>query len=192
MRNRDIRAYINPFVPGGLTTSGQNALFSPGAEVYIENKSGEIFNAFLRSLRKDDPSIVEVAEVHYIAPGYGKPRARRRALTDRIKAIRAAKATIVEKRRDRTSAANGVLHEMLFDAYEQIAMSGRARPGKRRGRPPTYDFTAHQWDVIEGMWHSRRYENDAERILAIKKQFGKCPGRSTLRNKFGSPHKRTE
>jgi hypothetical protein len=40
-----------------------------------------------------------------------------------------------------------------------------------------------------GIWANRKYANDGARMAAIEKRLGKCPGRTTLRNKFGSPHK---
>jgi hypothetical protein len=42
---------------------------------------------------------------------------------------------------------------------------------------------------MENVWFSRRYKNDDERLTAIEKRIGSKPGRTWMRNKFGSPHK---
>ena len=79
----------------------------------------------------------------------------------------------------------------LLHAYEQIATSGRARKRHKEGRPPD-DWTSHELGVMETVWFSRRYKNDDERLTAIEKRIGSKPGRTWMRNKFGSPHKSGE
>jgi hypothetical protein len=81
---------------------------------------------------------------------------------------------------------------MLMGAYEDIATAGRAVAKGRTGRPPVYEFTEAEWEVIGGIWTSRKFGNDAARMAAIEKRLGRVPGRTLLRNKLGSPHKGTE
>jgi hypothetical protein len=181
-----VRAYINPFVPGGVVEATQRAHASKGAELYVEDRKGKVVDAFLRSLRSKE--IVELEELHYLAPGRGRADKRRRVLDERLAAIE-AKGCVVRETAPGIAAAS--MTRMALRAYEQIATSGRARRRDKEGRP-AFDATKHEWDVMESVWQSRRYKNDDERLTAIRKRIGKSPGRTTLRNRFGSPHKAGE
>ena len=69
----------------------------------------------------------------------------------------------------------------------------RGKAGREKsGRPVEYSFAPEQWEIIEGIWTSRKYANDGARLAAIEKRLGKVPGRTLLRNKLGSPHKGRE
>ena len=43
-------------------------------------------------------------------------------------------------------------------------------------------------EVAEGIWRSRRYRNDDQRVTAVEKNIGKKIKRGWLRTHFGSPH----
>jgi len=181
---QDIRAYVNPFVPG-RTETGQKAAVS--GEVYIEDRSGKQIDALIRSVRKG--SVVEVEELYCLAPGKGRADKRRRVMVERIETIKARGARIREAETGLQLPGKGIW--MLMRAYEQIATSGRARKRDVEGRPP-HPWTPHELGVMEAVWFSRRYKNDDERLTAIEQRIGKRPGRTWLRNKLGSPHKRAE
>jgi hypothetical protein len=58
-----------------------------------------------------------------------------------------------------------------------------------RGRPG-FNFTQHDMITMKGVWRSRKYQNDAERTVAVRRRSGKKPSRAWLRLTFGSPHKK--
>lgn len=184
----DIRGYVNPFVPGGLCESSQKEAMSPGVEVYTETKTGEIINKFILSIRSG--SIVEVTELYYLAPGSGYASKRRAILAERVTEIKKRKGVIRETNTGNQSD-KGKLPGMLMYAYEQIATSGRARKRLKEGRPPKWPTNGPTYDGYNAIWCSRKFSNDEDRVEAIKEKFGKSPGASWLRWKFGSPHKVT-
>jgi hypothetical protein len=179
----DIRAYINPFVPG-TAESTQKAAVPEGAEVYIEDRKGRQIDGLIRSIRKG--SVVAVYELYCLAPGIGRADKRRRILAERMEAIHDRLGQIEEM-----NSIDYPKSGRLLRAYEQIASSGRGRRRDKEGRPPT-PWTAHELNAMETIWQSRRYKNDDERLTAIEKRLGKKPGRTWLRGRFGSPHKRGE
>ena len=144
------------------------------------------FEPWLRSLRPG--SIARIYRPFLLGGGKGQTRTQRRIWVERADKVKAKPGVkLVSIRPPLTGDA------LAMRAYEEIGNVARGAAGTRKtGRPPEYEFTDHQWEVMAGMWASRRYENDDERITAIKKRFGKSPGRTTLRNKFGSPHKGRE
>ena len=181
---QDIRGYINPETPGE-TEAGQREGMTPGAEIYVEDRRGHIVEKLVKSVRRG--SIVEVKELHCLAPADGRSDKRRRMLTERIEAIKAAGGVIREWATGHVS--KGRMARMVMHAYEQIATSGRARSRPKTGRPPKWELSAHEHRVIEGIWASRHYTNDDQRLIAIEKNTGKKFSRGWLRLKFGSPHK---
>ena len=180
----DIRAYINPFTPGE-TDSGQRSGISSDAELYVETKRGNVIDALIRSVRQG--TIVEVKELHCLAPADFRAQKRRRILTERIEAIKGKGGIIREWATGH--ASKGRMARMMMTAYEQIATSGRARKRPALGAPVKWDLTAHEREVIDRIWSSRRYKNDDERTTAIRKNIGKKISTGWLRLHFGSPHK---
>ena len=180
----DIRGYVNPNTPGE-TEAGQRDGMTVGAEIYVENREGIVADRMIRSIRAG--AIVEVKELHCLAPAEGRPRKRRRLLAERIEAIKKLGGTIREWSTGYVS--KGRLPTMMNHAHEQIASSGRARKNISRGRPPKWELTPHEITIIEGIWGSRRYKNDNERLIAIEKNTGKRISRQWLRLRLGSPHK---
>ena len=182
----DIRAYVNPETPGE-TERGQTEGKTPGAEVYVENRRGTAIDALLKSVRKG--TVVEVKELHCLAPTVFRADKRRRLLAERVEAIKRAGGTIREWATGYVS--KGRLPTMMLQAYEQIATSGKGRRRDKTGRPPKWELTNHDRDIIVGIWSSRRYKNADERTVAIRKRTGKKFSTSWLRLTFGSPHKQT-
>lgn len=183
-RKTDIRGYINPFVPGGKTEQGQRANMPEGAEIYVETRTGEVIDKFIRSLR--DGSIAAVEELHYLAPGRGGPKKRRKLMGERVKAI-CRKATIRENYRGLNSGCD--LPAMLLHGSDQIATSGRARGRKVKGAPVVWPRPPATIRDYERHWFSRKYGNDKARRLGILDEFGAAPSVGTLRRLLGSPHK---
>lgn len=186
----DYRNYINPGPKGSRFTKDWQAEWLPDGETYTEDKTGKVAEALIGSVRPR--SIVRVRRLFCLAPWRGVPRKRREVLTDRVQEILARKGVIAEAETGLRSDKRGDCAKMLMAAYEDIATAGRAIAKGRTGRPPKYAFTDAEWEIIGGIWTSRKYANDGARIAAIEKRLGKCPGRTTLRNRFGSPHKGTE
>jgi len=177
----DIRCYVNPHPPR-YSQIAQTARLA--GERYIEDRSGKVIDALIKSVRKD--SVVEVLELFLLAPVKGHTRTRRRVLTERIEALKARGAIIREVSTGDLSGS-GKLPRMLLRAYEQIASSGRAAAKRENPGRPRIEFTNHEMTIMEGIWHSRRYHNDDERLTAIAARTGKKPSRAWLWNRFGSP-----
>lgn len=177
----DIRSYVNPHPP---RYSRDAQLARVTGEIYVEDRRGKVIDALLQSLRKG--SIVEVLELFLLAPVKGHTRTRRRLLTERIEAIK-AKGAVIHEMATFCRSNEGKLPRMMLRAYEQIATSGRAQAKRpTSGRPPK-EYSPHELEVMEGVWQSRRYRNDDERLTAIEKRIGKKVGRAWLWHKFGSP-----
>lgn len=156
---------------------------SPEAEVYVEDKHGHVIYALIKSVRKG--SIVEVKELHCLAPATGTPSKRRRCLGERIEAITKAGGTIREWSTGFVSKGN--LSKMTLHAGEQIAYSGRARKRMMPGRAKVWPTEGEVYEGYKAIWNSRLYGNDFERITAIEGKYGDSPGRSWLRSKFEAP-----
>lgn len=182
----DLRGYINRFPPGAITEVGQRELMIGAAEIYIEDQKGRQFDALLASVRKG--TVVAVADLYLLAPGAFRPQKRRRLLGERIEAIQDKGGDILELATNYRASRR--LPAMMLRAYERIASSGRARAYNRPGRQPKWVLTVPERELIEGIWRSRKYKNDAERTVAIHCRSGKKPSRAWLRLTFGSPHKK--
>lgn len=179
---QDIRGYVNPFVPGE-TEAGQRSGMTPGAQIYVEDRTGTVVEALIRSLRKG--SVVEVKELHCFAPGQGRTDKRRRVLGERMESAKDRGAVIREWSTGRIS--NGKLAAMTLHAYEQIASSGRARKRDQEGRPPIWPSKGPVFESYKAIWFSRLFHNNRERVAAIKQAHGKSPSPQWLRGKFESP-----
>ena len=118
----DIRGYVNPNAPGE-TEAGQSEGMTRGIEIYVENRRGTAINALIRSVRHG--TIVEVKELHCLAPVDFRVDKRRRMLAQRVEAIKAAGGVIREWSTGRMS--KGQLASMTLHAFEQISNSGRGR-----------------------------------------------------------------
>lgn len=186
----DYRNYINPGPKGSRFTAGWQAEYLPDGETYTEDKTGRVVEALIGSVRPG--SIVRVRRLFCLAPWRGSPRKRREAVAARVQAIRDRKGHVMEAETGLSTRERGGCAKMLMGAYEDIATAGRAVAKGRTGRPPKYTFSETEWEIIAGIWTSRKYANDAARLAAIEKRIGKVPGRTLLRNKLGSPHKGAE
>ena len=158
------------------------------ASVQLEHMDGtpyEDFEKLRRSLRPG--SIARVYRPYLLGGGKGQTRTQRKLWVERADAIKSRGNKLVSFHPPLSG------HALAMRAFEEIGNVARGKAGtSKQGRPVEYDFTPEQWEVIGGIWTSRGYKNDKQRLSAIKKRFGKTPGRSTLRNKFGSPHKAGE
>ncbi len=181
--DKDIRGYINPAVPG-TTDSGQRHGMT-ASEVYVEDRTGKVVDALIRGIRPG--RVVQVHEAYCLAPALGRADRRRRILAERIDEILHRGGVIAETatglRTDQRAKAR-----ILLRAYEQIASSGRARKRDVPGRPPKWNLTPHEREIIQGIWQSRKLANDAERAVAVEKRTGKKISKAWLRLQFGSPH----
>ena len=189
VESQDIRGYINPFAPR-QTESGQRAAMPPGAELYVENKTGKIIDRLIRSVRPG--ATVAIKDLDCLVPGNFNAQKRRRLLLERVEAIKERGGIIVEQATGRSSKTGHMLR-MLTAAYDSIAKSGRGRRSAANGSlstgaPPTWPRSGAVYEGYETIWRSRRFDNDDERMTAIKKRYGKSPSRVWLRQQFGSPH----
>lgn len=186
----DFRNYINPGPKGSRFTANWQGEFLPDGETYTEDKTGKMVDAITDSVRPG--SIVRVRRLFCLAPWKGSPRKRREAVANRVQAIRDRKGHVLEAETGLSTNERGGCAKMLMGAYEDIATAGRAVAKGRTGRPTKYEFTDAEWEIIGGIWTSRKFANDGARLTAIENRLGKVPGRTLLRNKLGSPHKGRE
>lgn len=177
----DIRNYNNPWKP---RFSEQNQAAQLTGESYIENKTGKVIDALIRSIRKG--TIVEVVEIGLLAPVNSSPAKRRKIMAERVEEIKERGGIILEKATGHRSD-KGQLPRMMIRGSEFIASSGRVKNKCGRAGQPAITTTPHEDDIIDGIWHSRHYKNDKERLVAIEKRTGRKFKRTWLWNKCGSP-----
>lgn len=176
----DLRSYCNPYPPRHSQAAQQAKLTG---ELYVENKGGEVIDALIRSVRKG--TIVEVVEVGLLAPVKGRPSKRRQLMVERFELIRERGGIITELATGQQSI--GKCASMIMRASEFIAKSGRARNKQGRAGQPKIEVTPHEDDIMRGIWNSRRYKNDDERMVAIEKRTGRKFKRTWLWNRYRSP-----
>ena len=177
----DIRSYLNPYPP--RFTKEAQAKQLTGTR-YTEDKSGKIIDGMILDGRPG--SIVEVVELFLLAPVKGRTKTRRAALVERLDRIEERGGVVRELSTGHETGRKQ--RAMLLRAYEMISRSGKGQPGERKTGRPKSDFTAHEWSIMEGQWHSSRNKNNDERIAGMAKRMTKKPlGATTLRNKFGPP-----
>lgn len=129
-----------------MTESGQRE--GMDGEIYVEDRHGNVIDALIRSVRRG--TVVQVRELHCLAPARGNAQKRRRLLAERVEAIKARGGTLIELATGLRSPK--ALPRMLLNAYEQIATSGRARKRASLGRPLKWELTTHDREIIEGIW----------------------------------------
>lgn len=183
MEKPDIRSYCNTS-PWLGEAAQRNRLTG---ELYVEDKSGTVIDALIRSVRRG--TVVEVVEVGLLAPIKGKPAKRRALMVDRVERIKKRGGSIIETETG-SDTRKGHLPRMMVRGAEFVATSGRMGGKRGKAGQPAIVTTPHEDEIIGGIWHSRRYGNDDERIAAIQKRTGRKFKRSWLWGKYGSPHKR--
>src|SRR5690348_11437251 len=120
----DFRNYINPQPGRGkFGAEWQRSFLAPGEE-YVENKTGKVFDALCRSVRKG--TIVQIRRLFCLAPWRGRPSTRRRVVAERVDAIRARGGIVLEAETQRRTDVRGHCAQMLMGAYEDIATAGRS------------------------------------------------------------------
>jgi hypothetical protein len=135
----------------------------------------------IRSVRLG--SILEVVDLVWLA-GEGRGDRRKHQLVDNIEAAIEKGGKIKE-----TSTGNATPKHKAVMLSRALAMIGKrqsAANGSKGGRPATA-ITDHEKVVQEGVWHSRRYKNNDERVTAIKKRNGWSFGPTELRKRYGPP-----
>ena len=178
---QDVRGYVNPYLPGAPSEAVQRAGMT--GEVYVEDRTGKVFEKFRRSIRRG--TIVEIWELWMLAPNSRRSDVRRRVMAERADSLFALRASIRETNTGRHAKTASVA--MSNHAYEQLAYSGRARKRDKEGRPPVWPRSGPVYEGYRRIWHSRLYGNDDERRTQMKKEFGKAPSRVWLRQQFGAP-----
>jgi hypothetical protein len=158
------------------------------AKVQEQHMDGALytdFEKFLRSLRAT--SIARVYRPYLLGGAVGRNDKRRNVWAERADRIKAKGCKLFSVDPPLTG------HKLTMFAAKQIGDIARGKAGhSKKGRPPVYEFTEAEWEIIAGIWTGRKYSNDAARLAAIEKRLGKVPGRTLLRNKLGSPHKGTD
>lgn len=180
VEKQDIRSYCNPYPPRH-SQAAQTAKLT--GVVYTEDKTGKQIDALIKSVRKG--SIVEVTEVGLLAPVKGGPAKRRKLMAERFELIRERGGIIVELASGQRSV--GRCASMILRGSEFIAKSGQMGNKKGRAGQPKIEVTAHEDDIMRGIWTSRRYKNDDERLVAIEKRTGRKFRRTWLWNRYRSP-----
>ena len=153
---------------------------------HMDGETYEDFEALFNSTRTN--SIVRVYRPYLLGGNSGVLTKRRNVWAERADRIKNKPRTKNVKLVSIDPPLSG--HRLTMFASKQIGDVARGKAGRSKtGRPPVYEFTAHEWEIIEGIWTSRKFANDDARLAAIEKRLGRVPGRTSLRNKLGSPHK---
>ena len=106
-------------------------------------------------------------------------------MAERFELIRERGGIIVELASGQRSI--GKCASMILRGSEFIAKSGQMGNKKGRAGQPKIEVTAHEDDIMRGIWNSRRYNNDDERMVAIEKRTGRKFKRTWLWNRYRSP-----
>jgi hypothetical protein len=181
----DIRSYCNPWKPRFTKESQLEKL---SGEIYTEDKTGAVIDALIHSVRKG--SIVEVVELGLLAPIPGKsitPQKRRKLLADRVERIKARGGSIRELATG-SDSKKGHLPRMLMRAAEFISNSGRAEAKQGTPGRPGIKLTPEQDEKGQLIWQNRRYENDAQRVAALKRGLKMDLKPGWCWRRWGSPH----
>lgn len=161
----DFRNYINPG-KGNFTADWQKS-YMPDGEDYVEDKTGKIFDALVRSVRKG--TIVRVRRLFCLAPWKGMPAKRRRILAERVDALRERGGIVMEAETHRRSDVRGHCAQMLMGGYEDIATAGRSVSKGKTGRPGK-NRTDAELAIMKAEFFSRKNKtvDDALAVLARK------------------------
>lgn len=178
-RKHHIRSYCNP--QPRLSASAQEARLT--GEVYTENKRGTAFTALFKSLRPGD--VVEVLDLYVLPPATLKTFRRRRVLTERVEAIAAAGAVLVElSTGDRSD--KGHTPRMMMRAYEMIGKAGQGYTGTgRKGRPPK-QRSVEELRIMEFEWVNKCNKTIDDALLAMTNRGIKRHNQAELYRRFGS------
>ena len=182
---QDIRSFWNPNPRLGEAAQKEHltgTLYGP-----TERKD------LIRSMRVG--SIVEVVELYLLAGANLKAGARKKDLIAVIAEIQDKPkfGIILEASTGRRSDNPKEWREMLAQAFEQIARSGKVRKSALNGAlsqgAPKWTPTKEQDAVIDKEWFRRTNTTDNERMAAIQEKLGKlAPSRTTIRKYYGSPY----
>lgn len=156
-------------------------------EMYVEDKSGKIIEAVIASIRRQLRSVIQVDELFLLAPVIGTPTKRRRALAERIEAIKAAGGFVRERSSGLQSGQAG-FSKAIVRATEMISNSGRGQAGRTKSGRPSRELTKEQKEAVEQIWTSRRYQTRTEAIAAIH-ALGIRVSKTYLYGTFGIPEK---
>lgn len=178
----DIRNYVNPQPHGKFTADWQLA-FLPDGETYTENKTGEVVNDMIRSVRKG--TIIRIRRLFCLGPWNGTPQQRRKEIARRVDAIEEHGGIVLEAELQRRTDVRGQRSQMLMGAYDDIATVGRAVGYNKMGRPGQ-EFSTEQLDAMRQIWFSRQYRTRNEATAAIQ-SLGIKTSRTRLYGLFGMP-----
>ena len=154
-------------------------------QIYEPGKNWEFgLGKMIQSIRRELRSVVEVVDLHWLANPAWRADKRRLAILAWVKAIEAKGGRIRELSTGHETPDDKA--DMLMRAYEKASGVRSALNGTKGGRPRR-PVTDHEKVVQEGVWHSRRYKNNDERVTAIKKRLGWSFGATELRKRYGPP-----
>ena len=155
--------------------------------VYKPGREGKGRAKLVKSVRQG--SIVEVVDVFLLAQTIGRTDVRYRDLVAAMDEIEERGGTIRELSTGHETPRNRrVMRERARLMIIAHARRPEANGSISTGAPPTWPRSGPIYEGYETIWRSRRFDNDDERMTAIKKRYGKSPSRVWLRQQFGSPH----
>lgn len=163
----DFRLYVNPQPKKGRASAEWQRAYLPEGEEYVEDKTGKVIDALIRSARPG--TVIVVRRLFCLAPWVGETRARRRVLGERMAAIRTAGGCVMEGEGGRRSDADGQCEPMLVEAYEEIGNSRRGWNVGKRGRPGKNRPPEHL-AIMKAEWLSRKNPNWQTAVEAMKAQ----------------------
>lgn len=163
----DFRLYVNPQPKKGRASAEWQRAYLPDGELYVEDKTGKVIDALIRSVRPR--TVVVVRRLFCLAPWAGETRTRRRVLGERVSRIKAAGGSIMEGEGGRRTDVNDQCTLMLLDAYEEVGNSRRMTGTGKRGRPGKNRPPEHL-AIMKAEWLSRKNPNHQTATDAMKAQ----------------------
>lgn len=158
----------------------QTEALAPYGALYVEDRSGKVFDRLMRSLRRGD--VVRVYRPFLLAPIKGQARTRRAKWAERVEAIKAKKCRI-----ECIDPPNCKGARMAMVAYEDIASTGRGRAASGPSGRPNRMQDPEMRAKAEALWHDRRFKTRKLAAAAISNLAEKRITTGWCYSNFGKP-----
>ena len=180
---QDVRSWCHPLPP---TWGEQMQRQRLTGEVYAPDRKRDSRAALVRSVRQG--SIVEVLDAFLLAIAVGRADVRYRDLVNVMDEIEERGGSIRElSTGDETPRHRRRMRErarrMIGDHNKGRQSAGNGKLST--GAPQKWPRSGPEHEIMEAQFHSRKNQNDNERMVAIKQKLGYCPSRVWLRQQFG-------
>ena len=177
--SEDFRDYVNPHP--SCSEQVQRQAIGPGGVVYVEDKTGAIVDAIIRSVRNG--STIRVMWLFNLAPIFGSPRGKRAAVAARVTEIHRRGGSVLEMATGQHSDKH--LAAMVMRASEMVGNHARGAAGKaKRGRPKLFR-APEELRTMKAEWHSRKNATIEDAIAVMENEHHIETNKNELYRLFG-------